>query len=91
MTQIFNNIGKIAIYVTIGLIVIALNVVLFNTNNKENNSRDNDNVADSLTTIIGSATDSINKLDSLRNVYINEAHTLSDSDAINLFYDLLSR
>lgn len=90
MIRISNNIKAIVCYAIVFSAIVALNIATCVSTTNSNN-RDNDNVADSLTTIIGSATDSINTLDSLRNVYIDEAHTLSDSDAIKLFYQLLSK
>lgn len=46
---------------------------------------------DSISTSIENAVDSINTLDSLENEYKYKASTLNDSDAVKLFYWLLSK
>lgn len=80
-----------AVDVFLVVIVGGLIILLISNSYPSKPDVNEDAVQDSIRQQIDSRTDSINYLDSVKNEYIDKANNLSDSDAINLFYELLRK
>lgn len=77
--------------VIIVVLAIELTVLIFIDNYIKSESENVSNVIDSLNKSNIVIEDSINIIDSIKYDYIEKNNSLSDSDAIELFYNLLKR